>query len=172
MNAMANKIGVTYANGAFAPDREVSLREGAKAWMWFEERFAPSLPCGSPLGAAERRFELAFANGVWNETEVREGCRLAWNAAKDAIARIAGQRGWAHETIDDLRDAIRRLDAGERVDVYGGKFLFAMMFYHCAEDEIDDYALIIFEDIRGITDALIVVQALIDMLAGKDAAAS
>ena len=100
---MAIKVAVTYANGVFAPDEPIELEEGARALVDMSGGMAA-------LDEAERLFALAFAGGELDEASVKEGCRLAWDAAKESVARMARARGWSCETDDDVRAAIYALD--------------------------------------------------------------
>lgn len=116
---MAMKITATYADGVFTPEAPVALPEGASIWMALEDRFAPALPEGSPLAAAERAFAAAFANGGWDEARAREGCVLAWNVARQAMASAAEARGWPYKSDIDLLRAAKALDGLDA----NGKFL-------------------------------------------------
>lgn len=136
---MTTKITATYANGAFTPDVEVDLPEGVKARFIIGDRFEPSLPEGSPLAAAEREFAAAFANGGWDEARVREGSRLAWEAARGSVALAAKARGWAHRTSQDLWNAIYRLDGIDKKGGYQGR----LRYFHgyCAADAFNRRSL-------------------------------
>ena len=96
---MGKKIPAIYKNGAFVPDREVQWSEGGKAWIEIDERFAPSLPPGSPLLAAEREFEIAFANGGYDPDRANAGCALAWAEISAAIRRAMGASGWEGDEL-------------------------------------------------------------------------
>ena len=100
---MAIKVTVTYANGAFVPDKPVDLDEGARAFVEVGGDMAA-------LDEAERIFALAFSSCELDEVRVKEGCNIAWDAARASVARVARARGWSHETDDDIRSAICALD--------------------------------------------------------------
>ena len=53
---------------------------------------------------------LAEGGRAFDDDDIREGCRLMWEAAKSGIAAVAEQRGWPHKTRDDLRHVIHHLD--------------------------------------------------------------
>lgn len=163
---MAMKIAARYANGVFTPETDSPLSEGAHVWLAYEDRFAPTLPDGSPLWVAARRFERAFDNGVWSDEDVREGCRLAWETMREAIARAADERGWAHDTLDDLRGVLDGLDGEESSKEmgYSARFYAALAFYHCADSVPGDYAAMPYKDVRDFQNGLETSQRLLDEL--------
>ena len=168
---MATRMTATYANGAFAPDGEVDLPEGAKAHFVIGDWFEPSLPDGSPLAAAQREFELAFANVGWDEARVREGSRLAWEAARASVARTAKARGWAHETDDDLLRTICEMDGTDEHGNFEGKLRYysryraAEIFRDRANAGADEISPILLTEFWQFTDGLRMTSALIDALA-------
>ena len=164
---MAMKVAATYANGAFVPDEPVELEEGARAWI--------AVSGGMPaLDEAERAFELAFANGGLDEARVREGCRLAWEAARASVASVAQVRGWAHESARDLRRAICLLDGiDERGDFEGEpryyhQFRAAEIFHDRANAPSGDIAPFLLEERWQFADGLRMTRELINAMADMD----
>lgn len=154
------RIAATYANGAFKPDGEVDWYEGDKVWILCEDRFEAFLPEGSPLAAAEREFELAFANGGWDEARAREGCRLAWETIGEIAARVARARGWAADPDLNLRRAICQLEELDSGEYPGGDFLCysryraAEIFRERASADEDDISLVSLGEIWQFEDGL------------------
>lgn len=86
-----------------AYSRRISL------WNWKRVRALVEMDgSAAALDEAERIFALAFVGGELDEARVKEGCKMAWDAARVRIARAA--RGWACETDADIRSAIYALD--------------------------------------------------------------
>ena len=90
---------------------------------------------------------LKDASRAFDADEIREGSRLMWEASKSAISAVAEQRGWPHETCDDLRQVIYRLDHdGENAPMkvnplksYFVKFTIAGIYRERGETEDGEY---------------------------------
>ena len=65
-----------------------------------------------PANARIQKARALLKDGsrAFDADDTREGSRLMWEASKSAISAVAEQRGWPHETYDDLRQVIYRLD--------------------------------------------------------------
>ena len=90
------------------------------------------------LDAADRAFDA-------DENE-REGSRLMWEATIAGISAVAISRGWAHETIEDVKLTVHRLDElGEQPrsyifsNMHSTKFSLAKIFLEHAETADDDW---------------------------------
>lgn len=128
------------------------------------------MPNDSPLAAAEAQFLRAFRNADWDEERVREGCRLAWEAARGAMVRVDAPRMWRIETLSDFKAAIYRLD---EIDKRGGRdggrpfipqYMAVKAFYERAALEDDDYGQLMYRDARQFIYGLGSVQSLIASL--------
>ena len=68
------------------PEREVEWFEGRKVWLEIDERLVTALLPGSPLLAAEREFEIAFANGGYDPGSGEHGLRSGLVRGIDGVA--------------------------------------------------------------------------------------
>ena len=161
---MAMKVAATYTNGAFVPDKPVDMDEGARAYVEVGGDMAA-------LDEAERIFALAFAGGALDEARVKEGCKIAWDAARASVVKAARVRGWAHDTDEDLTRAVCQLDGiGEN-----GRFEGALRYYspYCAAEifrdrayaDEGDIAPLLLDEPWHFADGLRATRALIRALA-------
>ena len=90
---------------------------------------------------------LKDASRAFDADEVREGCRLLWEASRTGISAVAEQRGWPHETRDDLKRTLHYLDhegdppliKAAPLQSYFGKFVTAEMYLEHAVTEDDEW---------------------------------
>ena len=90
---------------------------------------------------------LKDASRAFDADEIREGCRLMWEASLSGMVAVAERRGLPHKTRDDLFQLIYKLDhEGENppmevnpLTAYYGKFVMAEMYLEHAVTEDDEW---------------------------------
>ena len=163
---MAMKVAVTYTNGKFVPENPLELEEGARGWI----EVTSGLPA---LDEAERVFALAFARGELEEARVKEGCRLAWDATRESVAKAVRARGWAHATDNDLRRAMSQIDklesrgdSNEKLSLYP-LFRAGEIFRDRANAPFGDRAPFLLEEWWQFADGLEMTRELIAAMSGS-----
>lgn len=79
-------------------------------------------------GATPEALELLdSADQAFDAGNVREGSRLVWEATRMAIARVAVQRGWPCDSLEEIKEVIYRLDG---VDEDGKYAVYPKYFAH------------------------------------------
>lgn len=81
----------------------------------------PKIPAGSAMidravAPDEVRIMLSQANVRFNHNDPREGSRLLWQAVEWSIRDVAAPRGWPAGDIDELEQAIERLENESSTD--------------------------------------------------------
>ena len=105
-----------------------------------------------PANARIQKARALLKDGsrAFDADDIREGARLMWEASKSAISAVAEQRGWPHETYDDLRQVLYRLDHDGSPSLmetnplksYWAKFTAAYLYrdYIVTEEDEWDYS--------------------------------
>lgn len=126
------------------------------------------------LSAADRAFD--------RDKNEREGSRLMWEATIEGLSAIAISRGWSHETIEDAKLAVRRLDdLGEQPlsyifdNMHSTKFSLAKIFLEHAETADEEWEWPEFRwsepEFRDSRKSLKLYMDTLEELAARDAAA-
>ena len=178
---MAAAITARYANGAFTPEGEVDLEEGARVSLTYvvdREGAVEGASARDVLGKAEellaeadREFERSLSADSWDEAGAKRGSRLAWDAAWMSAKRAANARGWACETPEQASRVMMRLGGVDERDGSGGdlglfqRFSIAEGFYERASHESGEVRRYYLHEDWQIQDGLKYVRQLVRMLA-------
>ena len=176
---MAMMISARYIDGAFKPEGDIAVEDGMRVRIMIgaerayvaddEEISAIAVAMAS---AAETEFERAFDAAGWDCAAIARGCGFAWQAARISARRAAQALGLPHETIDDLRALIHRLDGeGDEDLAYFNRFILAEACIErsvAIDDEIGDCLL---REEWQFTHALESVREIAGMLAAAKASA-
>lgn len=178
---MATAITARYANGAFTPEGEVSLEEGARVSLTYVVDREGAVEAASArdvlreaeglLSEADREFERSLSADRWDESGVRRGSRLAWDATWMSVRRAASARGWACETPEQASKVMMRLGGVDEWDGSGGdlglfqRFSIAEGFYERASREAGEVGRYYLHEDWQIQDGLKYIRQLVRMLA-------
>ena len=173
---MTMMISARYVDGAFRPEGEIAVEEGASARIMISgnhmyvagaEEIAGI--ANALISAAETEFDHAFGADGRDNGAIARGCGFAWQSARISARRAAQALGLPHETIDDLKRLIYRLDGDEDL-AYFNRFILAEACLERSganDDEIGDCFL---REEWQFAHALESIRELVGMLAADTTA--